>query len=121
MAEKFDRIVDFAELRDFIDVPMRNYSSGMWARLGFAVATDVQPDVLIIDEVLSVGDEAFQRKSAGRMQEFRDNGATILFVSHNMSSIEMMCHRVAWIDHGQVKAVGDVTEVIDAYRQSQGV
>lgn len=121
MEAKFDRIVDFAELRDFIDVPMRNYSSGMWARLGFAVATDVQPDVLIIDEVLSVGDEAFQRKSAGRMQEFRDNGATILFVSHNMSSIEMMCHRVAWIDHGLVKAVGDVNEVIGAYRQSQGV
>jgi ABC-type polysaccharide/polyol phosphate transport system ATPase subunit len=119
MQDKFDRIVDFAELRDFIDVPMRNYSSGMWARLGFAVATDVQPDVLIIDEVLSVGDESFQRKSAGRMQEFRDKGATILFVSHNMASIEMMCHRVAWIDHGQFKAIGDVREVIDAYRQSQ--
>jgi ABC-type polysaccharide/polyol phosphate transport system ATPase subunit len=120
MEEKFDRIVEFAELREFIDMPMRNYSSGMWARLGFAVATDVQPDVLIIDEVLSVGDEAFQRKCAVRMQEFRDNGATILFVSHNMSSIEMMCHRVAWIDHGQVKAVGDVQEMIDIYRQSQG-
>ena len=119
MEEKFNRIVDFAELWDFIDVPMRNYSSGMWARLGFAVAADVQPDVLIIDEVLSVGDEAFQRKSTGRMLEFRDKGATILFVSHNMSSIELMCHRVVWIDHGHVRADGDVHDVIDAYRKSQ--
>ena len=120
MEEKFNRIVDFAELWDFIDVPMRNYSSGMWARLGFSVATDVRPDVLIIDEVLAVGDEPFQRKSAGRMQEFRDNGATILYVSHTMASIEMMCQRVVWIDHGRLRADGDVREVIDAYRESQG-
>jgi ABC-2 type transport system ATP-binding protein/lipopolysaccharide transport system ATP-binding protein len=119
MDQKFDRIVDFAELWDFIDVPMRTYSSGMWARLGFAVATDVQPDVLIVDEVLAVGDEAFQRKSAARMQEFRQHGATILLVSHNMDIIETMCHRVAWIHHGQVMAVGGVSETIQAYRQSQ--
>ena len=119
MEEKFNRIVDFAELWDFIDVPMRNYSSGMWARLGFAVAADVQPDVLIIDEVLSVGDEAFQRKCTDRMLQFRDNGATIFFVSHNMSSIELMCHRAVWIDHGRIQADGDVNAVIEAYRQSQ--
>lgn len=119
MNAKFKRIVDFAELWDFIDAPMRTYSSGMWARLGFAVATDVKPDVLIVDEVLAVGDESFQRKSAARMQEFRDRGATILFVSHQMALIEAMCHRAAWLDHGQLRAIGPVREVIQAYRESQ--
>jgi ABC-type polysaccharide/polyol phosphate transport system ATPase subunit len=119
MDEKFKRIVDFAELWDFIDAPMRTYSSGMWARLGFAVATDIKPDLLIIDEVLSVGDEAFQRKSAARMQEFRDQGATILLVSHSMDVILQMCHRAAWLDHGQLKAVGEPEAVVHAYRQSQ--
>jgi ABC-type polysaccharide/polyol phosphate transport system ATPase subunit len=121
MEEKFDRIVDFAELWDFIDAPMRTYSSGMWARLGFAAATDMQPEILIVDEVLSVGDEAFRRKGATRMQSFRDHGASILLVSHNMDTIEEMCHRAAWLDHGQVKAIGDTKEVIQAYRQSQPV
>jgi lipopolysaccharide transport system ATP-binding protein len=119
MAEKFDRIVDFAELWDFIDAPMRTYSSGMWARLGFAVATDIKPDILIIDEVLSVGDESFQRKGYARMQEFRDQGATILFVSHSMDLIEQICQRAAWLDHGQLKAVGKPEDVIYAYRQVQ--
>jgi ABC-2 type transport system ATP-binding protein/lipopolysaccharide transport system ATP-binding protein len=119
MGEKFPRIVDFAELWDFIDAPMRTYSSGMWARLGFAVATDVKPHILIVDEVLSVGDEAFQRKSAARMQEFRDQGATILLVSHTMATIEAMCHRAAWLDHGQLMMVAEVEEVIQAYRRSQ--
>lgn len=119
MDEKFQRIVDFSELWDFIDAPMRTYSSGMWARLGFAVATDIKPDILIIDEVLSVGDEAFQRKSAARMQEFRDQGATILLVSHSMEVILQTCRRAAWLDHGQLKAVGDPDVVIQAYRQSQ--
>jgi ABC-type polysaccharide/polyol phosphate transport system ATPase subunit len=119
MEEKFERIVDFAELWDFIDAPIRTYSSGMWARLGFAVATDVKPDILIIDEVLSVGDESFQRKSAARMQEFRDLGATILYVSHNMPTIEEMCHQVAWLDHGHLMEVGEPEKVILAYRQHQ--
>lgn len=119
MEEKFDRIVDFAELGDFIDAPLRTYSSGMWARLGFAVATDVKPDILIVDEVLSVGDESFQRKSAARMQEFRQQGATVLLVSHNMATIEAMCKRAAWLDHGEVKAIGEIDEVIQAYRRSQ--
>jgi ABC-type polysaccharide/polyol phosphate transport system ATPase subunit len=121
MEEKFDRIVDFAELWDFIDAPMRTYSSGMWARLGFAVATDIQPDILIVDEVLAVGDEAFQRKSSARMQDFRDHGATILLVSHNMDTIEAMCHRAAWIHHGEIRAVGEAGETIRAYRQSQSL
>ncbi|MBN2549637.1 MAG: ABC transporter ATP-binding protein [Anaerolineales bacterium] len=119
MEEKFSRIVDFAELWDFIDAPIRTYSSGMSARLGFAVATDVQPNVLLIDEVLSVGDEAFQRKCFTRLQEFRDRGATILLVSHNMPTIEEMCHRAAWLHHGQMLALGETAEVIQAYRQSQ--
>jgi len=119
MKAKFDRIVDFAEIWDFIDVPMRNYSSGMWARLGFAVATDVEPDILIVDEILSVGDEAFQRKSFGRMQKFREMGATILLVSHNMDTIAGMCHRAAWLDQGQIRAIGDVDLVIRAYRDNQ--
>lgn len=119
MEEKFQRIVDFAELWDFIDAPMRTYSSGMWARLGFAVATDIHPDILIIDEVLSVGDEAFQRKSAGRLQEFRDQGATVLLVSHVMDVIEKMCHKAIWLHHGHLMAEGLPGEVIEAYRQSQ--
>ncbi len=119
MKAKFDRIVDFAEIWDFIDVPMRNYSSGMWARLGFAVATDVEPDILIVDEILSVGDEAFQRKSFGRMQKFREMGATILLVSHNMDTIAGMCHRAAWLDQGKIRAIGDVDSVIQSYRDNQ--
>lgn len=119
MEEKFDRIVDFAELWDFIDSPLRTYSSGMVARLGFAVATDVQPDVLLIDEVLSVGDEAFRRKSELRMQEFRQRKATIMVVSHNLEAISQICHRAAWLDHGKLMLVGDPKEVVDAYRQSQ--
>lgn len=119
MNEKFDRIVDFAELWDFIDVPMRNYSSGMWARLGFAVATDVEPDILIVDEVLSVGDEAFQRKSLSRMEAFRKKGATILLVSHDMDTIAEMCHQAAWLEHGAIQAKGQVDEVIASYRRSQ--
>jgi ABC-2 type transport system ATP-binding protein len=119
MTEKFDRIVDFAELWDFIDAPLRTYSSGMWARLGFAVATDVQPNILIIDEVLSVGDEAFQRKSSERLLQFRDQGATILLISHSMAAIEQLCHRVAWLHHGHLMAFGEPGEVIQAYRNSQ--
>ena len=121
MEEKFEGIVDFAELWDFIDVPLRTYSSGMWARLGFAVATDVQPDILIVDEVLSVGDESFQRKSSARMQEFRDQGATTMLVSHNMDMIIKMCDNTAWLDHGQIKAIGKTSEVVQAYLKNTNV
>jgi len=119
MEEKFERIVEFAELGDFIESPMRTYSSGMWARLGFAVATDITPDILIIDEVLAVGDEAFQRKSAARMQEFRDQGATILMVSHSLDLVERMCQRVAWLHHGRLMETGEPAAVIRAYREHQ--
>ncbi len=115
MEEKFERIVEFAELWDFIDAPLRTYSSGMAARLGFAIATDVKSDVLIVDEVLAVGDESFHRKSTARMHEFRDQGATILLVSHNMKTVEAMCKRAMWIDRGMVKADGTTSEVVSAY------
>lgn len=116
MEAKFPGIVEFAELGDFMDAPMRTYSSGMWARLGFAVATDVQPDVLIIDEILGVGDESFQRKSAGRIEQFQRQGVTIFLVSHNLAAIESMCHRAAWIDHGQVRGIGPAAEIVRQYR-----
>jgi ABC-type polysaccharide/polyol phosphate transport system ATPase subunit len=115
MDEKYPRIVEFAELGDFIEAPIRTYSSGMWARLGFAVATDTRPEILIVDEILSVGDEAFQRKSYERIQSFREQGATILFVSHNMALVESMCQRAAWLDGGKLAAVGAAKSVVDRY------
>jgi ABC-2 type transport system ATP-binding protein/lipopolysaccharide transport system ATP-binding protein len=118
MEAKYQSIVEFAELGDFIDAPMRTYSSGMWARLGFAVSTDIQPDVLIIDEILAVGDEAFQRKSSERIRSFQEKGSTILLVSHNLSAIESMCHRVIWLDHGVVRAEGPAPEIVSAYRSA---
>jgi len=121
MEQKYNRIVDFAELWDFVEAPMRTYSSGMAARLGFAIATDVDADILIVDEVLSVGDESFQQKSSDRMQNFQKDGATIMFVSHNMIAIQHMCNRVAWIDHGCVKMIGTPEETIQAYRENQSV
>jgi ABC-2 type transport system ATP-binding protein/lipopolysaccharide transport system ATP-binding protein len=114
----FERMVDFAELWDFIDAPLRTYSSGMIARLGFAVATDCMPDILIVDEVLSVGDAAFQEKSLARIRSFRENGATILLVSHGMETIRKMCQRAAWLDQGQVRAIGPAEEVASQYLSS---
>lgn len=113
----FNWIVDFSELRDFIDAPLRTYSSGMMARLGFSVATAVMPEVLIIDEVLSVGDIAFQEKSAGRIREFREQGATILLVSHGMDSVKKMCNRAAWLDHGKIRQFGSASEVVQMYKE----
>ncbi len=120
MDQKFNRIVEFSELGDFIEAPLRTYSSGMWTRLGFAVATDDRPDILIVDEVLGVGDEAFQRKCAARIEQYRQQGATILLVSHSSSLVETMCQRAAWLDHGQLKLVGSPDIVLHAYRESQG-
>jgi len=119
ISKKYDHIVAFSELQDFIEAPMRTYSSGMWARLGFAVATDVQPDVLILDEILAVGDETFQRKCTDRIHQFREEGTTILLVSHSMDAIQDMCQRAAWLDHGKVLATGAAEEVIHAYRKGQ--
>ncbi len=112
----FDQVVDFAELRSFIDAPIRTYSSGMYARLGFAVATAYVPEILLVDEVLSVGDEEFQKKCFARIKEFCSKGSTIIFVSHAMSQIENMCQRAAWINKGKLELVGDPATVIEAYR-----
>ena len=115
MQEKLQRIVDFAELGDFIDAPLRTFSSGMVARLGFAIATDIEPEILLLDEVLSVGDAAFQQKSFERIQTFRAAGATILFVSHNHDAVRAMCDRAVWLDHGCVLADGAAGVVVDQY------
>lgn len=117
MREKFDEIVEFAELAEFIDTPIRNYSSGMSARLGFAVATAIQPEILIVDEVLSVGDERFQEKCEARMAEFRASGATILLVSHDADLVRSLCNRAVWLDKGRVRALGPSADVVDAYRK----
>jgi ABC-2 type transport system ATP-binding protein/lipopolysaccharide transport system ATP-binding protein len=116
LAESFERIVEFAELFEFIDAPLRTYSSGMVARLGFAIATDVRPEVLIVDEGLSVGDTDFQAKSTRRIQEFRESGTTIILVSHHMAYVTDTCTRAAWLDHGALKALGPVADVVRAYR-----
>lgn len=115
MLEKFDEIIEFSELQDFLDMPIKNYSSGMAARLGFAVATMVHPDILICDEVLSVGDYKFQEKCERRMKEMLDQGATLLYVSHSIKSVEAICDHALWLDHGRVKMSGEVTEVCQAY------
>lgn len=117
MDEVFQDIVDFSELGQFMDAPIRTYSSGMYARLGFSVATAHQPEILILDEILSVGDESFQAKCRERMRQFRENGATILMVSHGMANMSAMCNRVGWIDHGKLRMVGEPDKVIAAYRQ----
>lgn len=119
MEKKFESIVDFAEIGEFIDAPIRTYSSGMWARLGFAVATDSRPEVLIVDEVLSVGDEAFQRKCSKRIESYCAMGTSILLVSHNMETILGMCKDAAWLDHGHLRASGKAEEVVQAYRDNQ--
>ena len=119
MDEKFPRIVDFSELSEFIDAPLRTYSSGMWARLGFAIAVDDQPDILIVDEILGVGDESFQRKCAVRIDEYRNQGATILIVSHNATLIESTCQRAAWLERGELRAIGSPGEILDQYHRNQ--
>lgn len=114
--ERFDAIVDFSEVRDFIDQPVKTYSSGMFMRLAFAVATSVDPDVLVIDEALSVGDGAFAYKSFNRIMQLRNAGKTILFCSHALFQVESLCRRTIWIDHGTVIADGDSADVVAAYQ-----
>lgn len=116
---KFDGIVAFSELGEFIDAPLRTYSSGMYARLGFAVATDTRPDILIVDEILGVGDEAFQQKCLGRILGFSTQGTTILLVSHSSEMITTICQRSAWINHGCLMGIGPSAEIIQQYHDSQ--
>ena len=115
LKSKYDEIVAFSELGQFIDQPIRNYSSGMLARLAFSVATVVVPEILIVDEVLSVGDADFQKKSLNRMMELMSGGTTVLFVSHNLGQIREMCSRVVWLEHGEVQMFGETDAVCDAY------
>ena len=114
---KFEEIVEFSELRDFLDVPLKNYSSGMVTRLAFAIATITKPDILIADEILAVGDFLFQQKCEQRMQELMSGGTTVLFVSHSIDQVERMCNKVAWLSHGRLKMNGAAAEVCAAYRQ----
>ena len=115
---KFEEIVEFSELRDFLDVPLKNYSSGMVARIAFAIATITKPDILIADEILSVGDFLFQQKCEARMQRLMSGGTTVLLVSHSIEQIERMCNKVAWIEKGRVKMDGPAAEVCAAYKQT---
>lgn len=115
--EKIPEISDFAEIGDFINAPLRTYSSGMMARLGFSVATAWVPDILILDEILSVGDAAFVQKCSDRMKLFRESGATVLLVSHSIDMVASMCQRAALLDHGKLVAIGDAQEVSEQYRK----
>ncbi len=115
---KFNDIVEFSELKDFLDVPLRNYSSGMIARLAFSIATIVNPEILIVDEILSVGDFEFQKKSFNKMNEMLTGGATVLLVNHDVEVVKKMCNRVVWIEHGKIKMIGNPNEVCDCYLAS---
>ena len=119
--EKFDEIVDFSELHDFLNVPVRNFSSGMVARLAFSIATVVDPEILIVDEILSVGDIAFQDKSQKKMRSMIGGGTTVLFVSHSIAQIKDLCDRVVWLEHGQTQEIGPANEVCEKYKQSLGL
>jgi ABC-2 type transport system ATP-binding protein len=113
---QFDEIVDFAGLETFIDTPVKNYSSGMYVRLGFSVAINVDPEILMVDEVLAVGDEAFQRKCMEKFEQFRRQGKTVVMVSHALGSMRSMCDEVAWLDHGTLLGVGKPSDVVDEYQ-----
>jgi ABC-type polysaccharide/polyol phosphate transport system ATPase subunit len=112
---KYDEIVEFAELEEFMDMPMRTYSSGMYGRLAFSVAINMEPDILLVDEALSVGDAKFRRKSFDRMKELCEQARTIVLVSHAMGSIQELCHEAVWMDKGEMRKWGETDEVVDAY------
>ncbi len=114
--ENYQAIVDYSEIGDFIHMPLKIYSSGMIARLAFSIATMVKPDILIVDEILSVGDEYFQEKSYKRMMELMQGGTTVLFVSHSLAQIRLMCSRVLWIEHGTIQQFGETNQVCDSYQ-----
>lgn len=114
----FDDIVAFSELEEFIDMPVKHYSSGMYMRLGFSVAIHVHPDILIVDEILAVGDQSFQAKCMDRIIEMKRSGVTILFISHNLGMVEKLCNKLVWLDQGQVKMVGPTTEVVEQYKDA---
>jgi len=117
IAEKYDEIVKFSELGDFIDAPLKSYSSGMKSRLGFSIATAVKPDILILDEVLSVGDAAFREKSEQRVLDMMQDGVTVLFVSHSAETVKRICNKAIILSKGQLVAEGDVDEICDVYKE----
>jgi ABC-type polysaccharide/polyol phosphate transport system ATPase subunit len=117
LSAKYDEIAEFAELGDFMDLPMRKYSSGMYGRLAFSVAVSMDPDILLIDEALSVGDARFRRKSFDKMRELCEGAGTILIVSHALNSIRRLCSEVVWLNNGQLAMRGDPEQVIEAYTQ----
>lgn len=119
LLEKFDEIVDFSELKDFLDVPVKNFSSGMVAKLAFSISTVVNPEILIVDEILSVGDIKFQEKSKNKMMSMITGGTTVLYVSHSLDSIRDLCNKVIWLEHGEIVMVGDTNKVCDAYYDKQ--
>lgn len=116
MDSKFDEIVEFSEMRDFLDVPMKNYSSGMVARIGFAIATVTTPDILIVDEILSVGDFLFQQKCEQRINAMMNSDTTVIIVSHSIEQIERLCKHCVWLEKGKVKMIGDTAAVCEAYK-----
>ena len=115
LEQHFDSIIDFAELRQFVDVPVKNFSSGMYARLGFAIATEIKPDILIVDEVLSVGDYRFQEKCEKRIKEMIDKGTTVIIVSHSIDSIKKICNKALWLENGRIKAAGSAKMICKKY------
>lgn len=117
--EKFEEIVEFSELRDFLDAPVRNFSSGMVAKLAFSIATVVDPEILIVDEILSVGDIKFQEKSRQKMMSMIKGGTTVLYVSHSLQSIKDLCDKVIWLEHGQVVEIGNTNKICDKYYKEQ--
>ena len=118
LEEHYEEIVEFSELRDFMDVPVKNYSSGMVSRLAFAIATIGTPDILIVDEVLSVGDFRFQQKCEQRIHNMKEKGTTILFVSHSIDQVKSICNKIVWLEKGRVKRFGDVESICEEYRNS---
>ncbi|HSB16792.1 MAG TPA: ABC transporter ATP-binding protein, partial [Bryobacteraceae bacterium] len=117
MRNRLEAVVSFCELQDFIDAPIKQYSSGMYARLGFAIATEIDPDILLVDEILAVGDEAFQQKCLERMNKFRREGKTIVYVSHDLNSVKTLCSRALLLDSGEIVETGDPEKVIDRYHE----
>jgi ABC-2 type transport system ATP-binding protein/lipopolysaccharide transport system ATP-binding protein len=120
MEQQYQNIVDFSEIGEFLEMPLKNYSSGMVARIAFAIATSVQPDILLADEILSVGDFKFQEKCENRIRDLMEQGTTVLIVSHSFDTIEQLCDRVVWINKGNQVMLGETKEVVEAYRNSQG-
>lgn len=118
ITSKFDEIVDFSGVEQFIDQPVKNYSSGMYVRLGFAIAINVDPDILVVDEVLAVGDAEFQEKCFQKFADFRESGKTVILVSHSMETVKSMCDHAAWLSHGKLMAVGEAAPTIAAYESS---